>query len=63
LEEIGYSGYIIGNALQSISKNNAAYISFTNTFDAGGNLIGISYLGEGVGTARPAITEHYTYRP
>ena len=64
LSEIGYDNYILGTVVQSIKKDNVAYLSFTNTFDASGNLTTISYLGTGGGAfGRPTITEQYKYRP
>jgi hypothetical protein len=63
LQLIGYDGYILGNAVQSITDNNVV-IPFTNTFDANGNLSSLSYVGPSAGSVgKPTRTEQYRYRP
>jgi YD repeat-containing protein len=59
---IGYDRYIAGNVVQSVKKNNAAYISFTNGFDANGNLNKISYQSTG-GSTTVTYTQQFRYRP
>jgi hypothetical protein len=59
-----YDGYILGNVVQAIKKDNVVLISYTNTFDPSGNLASISYQGpfqpfSGVYT----IAQRYYYRP
>jgi hypothetical protein len=59
---VGTDNNIAGNVLQSIKRNNVAYISYTNGFDASGNLSSVSYQTiTGVGTY--TTTEQYKYRP
>jgi hypothetical protein len=54
--------HITGNVLQSIKRNNVAYMSYINGFDPGGNLSSVTYQStSGVGTY--TTTELYTYRP
>jgi hypothetical protein len=65
LSEIGYTNSIVGNALQSIKKDNVAYLSFTNGFDMNGNQTSIMYQSTAGGSV-PAIhivTEKFKYRP
>ena len=65
LSEIGYSNAIVGNALQSIKKDNVAYQSFTNGFDMNGNLNSITYQTTAGGSipATHIVTQKFKYRP
>ena len=65
LSEIGYTNAIVGNALQSIKKNNVDYLSFTNGFDMSGNLNSITYQTTASGSIPSIniITEKFKYRP
>lgn len=58
----GYGNSLAGNVLQSIKKDNVAYMSFTNGFDANGNLSSISYKNVG-GAVSYTYTKQYKYRP
>lgn len=65
LQEIGYTNAIVGNALQSIKKDNVAFLSFTNGFDMSGNLNSITYQTSASGSIPSIniITEKFKYRP
>ncbi|OQP38861.1 hypothetical protein A4H97_19320 [Niastella yeongjuensis] len=59
-----YEGYILGNVVQTIKKDNVVLITYTNTFDASGNLTSISYQGiwePHIGIYTTA--QRYYYRP
>jgi hypothetical protein len=61
---VSYSYVLTGNVLQSIKKDNAAYLSFTNGFDGNGNLSSVLYVTT-AGTASTKYTniDQYKYRP
>jgi YD repeat-containing protein len=58
---IGNDYHVEGNVLQSIKKDNAAYRSYTNGFDANGNLSSITF--QTITSATFTTTQQYKYRP
>lgn len=60
---VNYSYALTGNVLQSIKKDNAGYLSFTNGFDGSGNLSSVSYQTTTGSGAKYTIIDQYKYRP
>lgn len=63
--ETGFNYMIAGNVVESIRMNNAAYRTFTNSFDQSGNLSSVTYQTTtgGSNATRINIVEQYKYRP